>query len=107
MITEKMVEEKVKWICADDCYNGVFYIGQSVQNEDTVVYIYLDKYGYYNIFPSIEEFCNYMANEPCIRICVKDDLDSRDDLGEGVDVLDAYMYENIDNIEPLFDVEYD
>lgn len=72
--------------------NGVFDIIRMHDGE--MLFSYLDKHGYFNVFNTMSEFAEYLDGTSIEnRVCIKDEqLDESDpDYEEGVDALDRYL----------------
>lgn len=93
-------ESVIEWVYVADCGRGQFCVVREKLATDNVLFIYLDKHSYYNVFPTMEDYTAYVLGNPCTRICVEEDEYS--DLPEGVDVLDMWLYNNIANSATIF-----
>ena len=89
---ERVAKPKFEYLYNDAIYDGVFDIIK-LQGEDNFLFSFLDDGGYFNIFKSMQEFYNYVIDEPCERICFEDESYEEDDprYEEGVDALDRYL----------------
>jgi hypothetical protein len=92
MITEKMITDKFKWSCVDESWETPLYVARSTDN--ILLFVYTDKHGIANVFRNMGQYANSVMGVECVRACVEND--ERTDLQEGVDFIDAWIYENID-----------
>lgn len=99
----KDFDAKVEWVYCDDCGMGQFMIARAVGDSDSIAFVYLDKYGYYNVFRTMDEYSNYVQDDQCERICVGEEDYPYDDLPEGVDAIDAWMYDNLPQLYKVFE----
>ena len=93
-------DDVVKYLYCEDCGNGQFMIATSVADPSLLVFVYLDKHGYFNIFRSMQEYTMYVENIECDRICIN--YDDYPNLDEGVDPLDQWLMDNIIDIDAAF-----
>ncbi len=71
-------------------------IGKAINAESSfeVLYVFEDKHGYNNVFPSMEDFVSYLTNDGSYeRHCFSNAMLEPDhpDYQEGVDALDRYL----------------
>lgn len=81
-----------EYIYCKNIGNGVFTIARLPKGD--CLFIWLDKYGTYNVFEEFEEYLKYNGGDlECQRVCFDDVYLEETDEGyqEGVDALDRYM----------------
>jgi hypothetical protein len=104
-VNKPSFDDYIRWIHHEDMGNGQFMIASMVESPAAVALVYLDKHGYGNVFPNIEQFLNYLNNDKCIRLSIDPELFNELESHEGEDFIDDWVYKNIANLNNLFDIE--
>jgi hypothetical protein len=100
-------QEKFEYIHNEEVGNGQFYIAKLPERE--LLFVFLDKYGYFNIFPTMQDYTLYVENDlTCKRDCIEDSYIEEGEEGyeEGVDALDRYLRELSEPIGAYCDIRY-
>ena len=95
------LDDVVDYIYCEDCGNGQFMIARSVKDVNAIVFVYLDKRDYFNVFQTMEEYTLYVSGLECKRICLS--YEGFESSEEGVDPLDVWLLHNINNLNKAFE----
>lgn len=62
----------INWLYQQSIGNGVFEV-VSPPNGTDILFVWLDKHGYFNIFEEFQDFLDYWDNNPagCKRVCIE------------------------------------